>query len=177
MSSRVFSSSSTPPSSGSRSRPLPWTAPPPCKENTLWYLHFTTKFSFYKCLSLLCPWQLNHPGIWLRAFLMFAFSMLYIHLCSFHEWMQWLDSSFPCRRSIYHITCALLKIQLHSSSRLVNFPPRPCEQHIICSRYIGWVITIMKYASKDWHLWTCKRLWRSFHHTAARTHHFSFSGK
>ena len=61
------------------------------------------------------------------------------------SWMQWLDSSFPCRRSIDDklTTCALLKIQLHSSSRLVNFPPRPCEQHIICSRYIGWVVWVV----------------------------------
>ena len=177
MSSRVFSSSSTPPSSGSRSRPLPWTVPPPCKKDTLWYLHFTTKFSFYKCFSLLYPWQLNHPGIWLRAFLMFAFSMLYIRLCSFHECNDWIP--------LFLAADQFITLPVHCSRSSCTHPqgwwtsrhgPEDNSSGIR-SRYIGWVITIMKYASKDWHLWTCKRLWRSFHHTAARTHHFSFSGK
>ena len=138
MSSRVFSSSSTPPSSGSRSSPLPWTAPPPCKENTLWYLQLNFLFTnVYHSFAPDKSTTLEYER--LCAFLMIAtiglccFPKLYIHLCSTYvSWIQsWLDSSFPCRRSIYHITCALLNIQLHSSSRLVNFPPRPCGEPII----------------------------------------------
>ena len=106
MSSRVFSSSSTPPSSGSRSRPLPWTVPPPCKEDTLWYLQLNFLFTnVYHSFAPDKPTTLEYER--LCAFLMIAT----IGLCCFCNfvysfvlvsWMQlqWLDSSFPCPRSI-----------------------------------------------------------------------------
>ena len=83
------------------------------------------------------------------------------------------------------MTCALLRIQLHSSSRLVNFPPRPWDffhltifwssDHCVfcCDHQLD---QDQDMNCQKWDLWAGKGLWGGFHHTAARAHHLSLPG-
>ena len=76
------------------------------------------------------------------------------------------------------LTCAVLRIQLHSSSRLVNFPPRrappppPWDNSLLHTLIHGTrIFSIIRFWSRSdptsllirfWDLWTCKGLWSQF---------------